>query len=259
MTKQFFINEITLNFNLREPHGFKPTRVYVVVRILGEQIKLTTCVKVYPQLWNVKKQEAIIGFNLSKLDIQNNKIVNKRIIEIRIAFEEFKSYICQNPNSIGNINQILKKYIYKGMAKKDEKSATILLNEAFNKAYSRNSNVKDSTKKQNYYRLKYFFLYIKEKSLKDDITLLTQDSLDDYQQFLLDKAAVSADKIAKNNISVRGGGIQSINDKCEIIKRLINDILSIDREYRALNISEIKYRKIEDSREQDDKKKSTIN
>lgn len=255
MNKQIFLNEITLNFNLREPHGNKPTCIYLVIRILGKQIKMAACVKVYPQLWDRKKQEAIIGFNLSKLDILNNNIVNKQIIAIRIAFEEFKSYICQNPNLIGNINQILRNYIYKNMAKKDDKSATRLLNEALSKAYSKNANVKDSTKKQNYYRLKSFFYYIKKNCLKDDITLLTQDNLDDYQQFLLDEAAIYAAEIAKNNTRIRGGGIQSINDKCEIVKRLINDVLSIDKEYRALNISEVKYRKIEDSREQDDKKR----
>ena len=75
-TGQIFFYEVQAKFNLREPKSNKPTNIYLVCRIDRKQIRLSTGVKVYPEHWNVKKQEAYISCRLSELDNLNNTIVN---------------------------------------------------------------------------------------------------------------------------------------------------------------------------------------
>ena len=67
MTHQVFINEIVkANFNLRQPKSERPTNIYLIVRINQKQAKLSTGVKVYPEHWNIKKQEAYISCRLTE-------------------------------------------------------------------------------------------------------------------------------------------------------------------------------------------------
>ena len=68
MEQQIFINEIQTSFVLRQPKSTKPTNIYLVCRIQGKQVKLATGVKVYPEHWNTKKQEAYISVSLTELD-----------------------------------------------------------------------------------------------------------------------------------------------------------------------------------------------
>ena len=69
MTHQVFINEIVkANFNLRQPKSERPTNIYLIVRINQKQAKLSTGVKVYPEHWNIKKQEAYISCRLTESD-----------------------------------------------------------------------------------------------------------------------------------------------------------------------------------------------
>lgn len=123
MTEQVFINEVVrANFNLREPKSRKPTNIYLVVRINQKQTKLSTGVKVYPEQWNLKKQEAFISCRLTESDNMNNIIANKKIIEIKKQFEDFKNYLCANPCELESAWGLLKKYIYKDKAmEKNEK------------------------------------------------------------------------------------------------------------------------------------------
>ena len=121
-TGQIFFNEVQAKFNLREPKSNKPTNIYLVCRIDRKQIRLSTGVKVYPEHWNVKKQEAYIGCRLSELDNLNNTIVNTKIIEIKNRFLQYKRYLCDNPNEIGNSVKILKKFIYKDTMEKEKQN-----------------------------------------------------------------------------------------------------------------------------------------
>ena len=114
MTHQVFINEIVkANFNLRQPKSERPTNIYLIVRINQKQAKLSTGVKVYPDQWNIKKQEAYISCRLTESDNINNTITNKKLLELRNQFEEFKRYLCDNPNKLENCWNILREYIYK--------------------------------------------------------------------------------------------------------------------------------------------------
>ena len=114
MTHQVFINEIVkAHFNLRQPKSERPTNIYLIVRINQKQAKLSTGVKVYPDQWNIKKQEAYISCRLTESDNINNTITNKKLLELRNQFEEFKRYLCDNPNKLENCWDILREYIYK--------------------------------------------------------------------------------------------------------------------------------------------------
>ena len=127
MIEQIFINEtVSANFNLRQPKSRKPTNVYLVVRINQKQAKFSTGVKVYPEQWNTKKQEAFISCRLTESDNINNIIANKKLIEIKKQFENFKNYLCTNPSELENGWELLKKYIYKDTAMKKDKKTNAL-------------------------------------------------------------------------------------------------------------------------------------
>ena len=114
MTHQVFINEIVkASFNLRQPRSKRPTNIYLIVRINQKQAKLSTGVKVYPDQWNIKKQEAYISCRLTESDNINNTICNKKLLELKSQFEEFKRYLCDNPSKLENCWELLRKYIYK--------------------------------------------------------------------------------------------------------------------------------------------------
>ena len=89
MQQQVFINDMRANFNLRRPKGDKPTNIYFVVRVGKRQLKLSTGVKVYPDHWNVRKQEAYISVRLSELDNLNNTIVNDKLEELKMTFSAY--------------------------------------------------------------------------------------------------------------------------------------------------------------------------
>ncbi len=94
MAGQVFINEIVkASFNLRQPKSKGSTNIYLIVRINQKQAKLSTVVKVYPDQWNIKKQEAYISCRLTESDNINNTIANTKLLELRNQFEEFKRYL----------------------------------------------------------------------------------------------------------------------------------------------------------------------
>lgn len=114
MTGQVFINEIVkASFNLRQPRSKRPTNIYLIVRINQKQAKLSTGVKVYPDQWNIKKQEAYISCRLTESDNINNTICYRKLLELKSQFEEFKRYLCDNPSKLENCWELLRKYIYK--------------------------------------------------------------------------------------------------------------------------------------------------
>ena len=42
MEEQYFFNEVQARFHLRKPKANKPTNIYLVCRINGKQVKLST-------------------------------------------------------------------------------------------------------------------------------------------------------------------------------------------------------------------------
>ena len=118
MTGQIFANEMKCYFNLRKPKECRPTNINMVTSINHKQVKLATGVKIYPNQWNMKKQEAYISIRLTELDNINNTVVNNKIRELKDCFVEFKEYLCDHPDEIENSVSLLKRYIYKDKMKK---------------------------------------------------------------------------------------------------------------------------------------------
>lgn len=182
MNAQFFINEIGCNFNLRNPKSEKPTNVYFVARVRSKQIKLSTGVRVYPDQWNVKKQEAYISCRLTELDNENNTIVNEKIGKLKLYFSEYKRYLCDHPEEIEHRAIILlKQYIYKDtMKKKTEKPATFIM-----KQIVEEKDTEESSKNQYRTNIDKFKRFLEENSIPDTWENMNLDTFAKYQQYLV--------------------------------------------------------------------------
>ena len=101
---------------------------------------------------------------------------------------------------------------------------------------------KESTRKTNQSSLNAFLSYIKNTNVGDAPKLLSQDGINDYQEYLL-----------KN-----GKGANVINMYCGLICRLINDILCVKSDFRKHKLSEVRYANIDDKRTKDDSKKRAL-
>ena len=238
MNEQVFFGDIRCNFNLRKPNRDKATNIYLVAYINGKQYKISTDVKVNPRYWNKAKNMAYIGFRLSKMDNNNNLVVNERIEEVKRQFMRFKAYICNNPTLITDAHNILKNYIRSD--KKIKGSAISLLWDAFGKMYP----LTNGTTRANKSRLNRFIDYIKKNGFADEpSTILSQPMLDKYKSHLINE-----------NVS----GVKNINDKCEIIARLINRKLAVSSEYKSYNIAKVEFVKLKDKRKKEDTKKTAL-
>ena len=93
MIGQIFFNEVKASFNLRKPKSDRPTNIYLVCRINKKQVKISTGVRVYPDQWKTKKQEAYVSPRLTELDNINNAIVKDELYIFIVDFIDFKCYI----------------------------------------------------------------------------------------------------------------------------------------------------------------------
>lgn len=216
MNAQFFINEIGCKFNLRKPKSEKPTNVYFVARVRNKQIKLSTGVRVYPNQWNVKKQEAYISCRLTELDNENNTIVNEKISKLKLYFSEYKQYLCDHPEEIERRAIILlKQYIYKDtMKKKTEKPATFIMKQIIEE-----KDIVDSSKSQYRSNINKFKRFLDEHSIPDTWESMNLDTFTKYQQFLIEEGKKDKDgKKASTIKNIIGGTLFPILRKAS--KRL---------------------------------------
>lgn len=160
MAEQYFFNEVQARFHLRKPKANKPTNIYLVCRINGKQVKLSTGVKVYPEHWNEEKQEAYISCRLSELDNMNNIITNEKLTELKASFVEYKYYLCQHPNEIEQGVELLRKFIYKDtMVKKQETENAI---HWLRNAIIADKNIGESTRADYIKQIKFFEIFLNE-------------------------------------------------------------------------------------------------
>ena len=94
MEKLISVKQVSLNFNLREPKGNKPTIVYCVIKYGIRQFKISTKLKVNSWQWNKKQQIPIITPNMSDEDRNNNMHLLKVISSIRLGYSDYLSYLC---------------------------------------------------------------------------------------------------------------------------------------------------------------------
>lgn len=202
MNEQKFYKEIEAHFNLRSNKTKKPEMVYLVVRIDGRQYKLSCGVKVYPQHWH--KGIAEESNMLCARDNKNNRIVNKKLIELKKRYSEFIAYICNCDNDITDMGDLLKQFIYKDMC--NNKSVIDYINEAFNDYYGKKAT--KATSRKNYKRDidNYFVAYVNTLQNKG-INVLKQEGFTKWVKWLQDNAT--------GNVA---------NRVTQLIVRLINNI-----------------------------------
>lgn len=233
MQKQLFISEISCNFNLRRPKVVnKPTNVYCVVYVGGKQHYFATGLKVLPSQWNKKKQIAEVSNTLTTLDNRNNNILNEKINQLRGYYKEYIEYLCSNPNDTDKLCN----FIYKDMKKEDNKQikATDLLERAL-EIYIKKGKTKTVSTLRGYdNKMNAFKKYIKDSKVDDNLELLTQRGINNYQEYL----QTEADKV---KVGKMGGGIEGINQKCQFIALLINKVLCSNNEFLNLSIQSVKY------------------
>lgn len=180
--QQFFLDEaIRMYFNLRQSKLDKPTIIYLVISTNGMKTKISTNVKVYPSQWNYRQYKAIISHRLTELDNHNNTIVNSKLNECTIAFNQAKNYLCQNPKALNQKIDIIKKYIYKvTMSKKRTDSP---LQWIFRKLEQK--TIKESSKITEYRILKSFQEYLNISNINlDNWDKLNLDLLMNYREYL---------------------------------------------------------------------------
>lgn len=210
MEEQVFF-DFELRFNLRQYKHNKPTIVYAVFTYEGKQIKVNTNTKVYPTQWNSKKQIAIISNGQTRLDNNNNKVVNDMIKKINIAFENEKLYLCNNVEEISNIifrikNAINPKYRNQ-MGKKNEPEATyILLDFASKKG--------KSTYEQYKTIINTFKTFLELKGIDNHLSSMNYKTFKAYQDYMCDEEPKRV-KTIDNKMSALIGLLRSVSKSKE--------------------------------------------
>ncbi len=251
MTKmeQIFIKELKGNFNLRRPRSTKPTPIYYVVYMDGIQHYFATGVRVYPSQWDKKKQIAVVSNTQSKLDNQNNGIVNSKLNLFTQHLSDYKSYLCNNPQDLCRAGEVLNNFFNKKMKNNSNKvkGTDVLVNalEYYYK-YIAKKPISPNTVRQSEYNLGHYLNYIKEQGISDDVNILTQEALNNYKKYLLDNSQNMEN-------GKRGGGIDSINHKCQIVALLINKVICCENDFLDYKVSPIKYNVVKENREQKEK------
>ena len=209
MERQIFINEMQARFNLRKPRSEKPTNLYLVCRINNKQVKLSTGVKIYPDHWNEKRQEAYISVRLSELDNINNTIVNKKITKLKEYFIEFKHYLCMHPDEIGESMKLLKQHIYKDKMKKElQKPVTFIMKQIIEA-----KTCAESSKKQYRSNIDKFERFLKENEIPNTWESMNLDTINRYQKQIIKENPLHPHNTLRNIIKGTIFNLLGIADK----------------------------------------------
>lgn len=251
MDKLKLFNSSSLNFNLREPNKNKSTNIYAVIKINKKQIKITTELKINSWQWDKKKQIPIINNKTNKEDRENLIYIFNILYDFRFAFLNYFLYICTNDlkPTEDNIKEYMFNFIKKNnMSNKEnlkvgdgrKPKATNLLKKAFQIYYKEmHTTIKESSIKANETRLKAFLDYCEEKE-KDALSMLSQIGINEYQDYLIKKS-----KREKEKGNKRYDSSKSINNKCELIERLVNKVMIGNSAFIRYHIKPIKYNQLE--------------
>ena len=209
MERQIFINEMQARFNLRKPRSKKPTNLYLVCKINNKQVKLSTGVKIYPDHWNEKRQEAYISVRLSEIDNINNTIVNKKITKLKEYFIEFKHYLCMHPDEIGESMKLLKQHIYKDKMKKElQKPATFIMKQIIEA-----KTCAESSKKQYRSNIDKFERFLKENEIPNTWESMNLDTINRYQKQIIKENPLHPHNTLRNIIKGTIFNLLGIADK----------------------------------------------
>ena len=261
MDKLKLFNSSSLNFNLREPNKNKRTNIYAVIKIEKKQIKITTNLKINSWQWDKKKQIPIIDNKTNKEDAETLMNTFNILYEFRFAFLNYFLYICTN--DLKPTEENIKEYMFNFLNKKimannenlkvgngRKPKATNLIKKAFEIYYKEmHTTIKESSIDANKTRLKAFLDYCSEIE-KDALSMLSQIGINEYQKYLIKKS--KAEKAKGNK---RYDSSKSINNKCELIERLVNKVMVGNSSFLRYHISPIKYNQLEEVNQKGEDKK----
>ena len=182
--------DFRLNFNLLNSDTKKATTIYAVVYYKRKQYRINTGVKVYSSQWNKKRQLAIVSAKQTKLDNYNNTIVNDKLKQILLSFEQSKIYLCEHIESISNLYEVLKQYINPNMAAKKNTKDSVPATTQMTLLLS--TVDKDSTR--NIYRgnISVFKRFLDDEKIPDAWSSITYENLEKYKEYLIAKGKVVA-------------------------------------------------------------------
>ena len=244
MSEQLFL-DFSLNFNLRQTRRNVPTIIYALFTFQGRRCKVNIGAKVYPAQWNKRRQIATVSNGQTRVDNRNNEIVNKRIRAVLAAFEEKKSYLCENLERMDFLLEELRQAInpnlktrHAAMKENNELSATLILSRMAE------SNIASESSKKIYLGyVSAFKEYLEAKGISDRLSAINRDVLEDYQQYLQER---------------RPAAVKTLLNKVKGIVTLINHA-NKDKSVRSnINTNGITYQEDNRSREQRKSKQVTL-
>ena len=193
--------QITLNFNLREPKGNKCTNIYAVIKIDGKQIKMPIGLKINSWQWDKKKQRPHLNNIMNVEEKENAMNVLTKINELNFAFSEWLLYICSSQMAADDndlIDYLKTKIKIEDMANKNAippkrgMTASKMLKEAFTKRYGTKempNKVKVSSWENYAKHVEQFINYIKENvGVYDSVATLSKKGIYNYKEWLEDNA-----------------------------------------------------------------------
>ena len=244
------VNNVSLNFNLREPKGNKATNVYAIIRLGKNQLKLPTKCKVNSWQWDKKKQLPIIIGNITVTDYRNNLKVFTILSKIRLDILKYYSYLCTSSENVTveELKDSIRKIVISIINDDDmndnnlSKSvvrtpkASTLINKAFDLYYGTyHKSTKEVSKSIEKGKLDAFIAYCDEKGL-NKTSSLSQKGLNKYQQYLINRSM---------ELGVKGDSNKTINTKCQIIARMINFMVG-NENFSRYKLSKVEYQALEE-------------
>lgn len=240
--------KLSLNFNLRQPKKTVATsQLYCIVAVNGKQSKVPMGLKVFAHQWDKRKQLCRVDHSMVQNDQVRNLEVNRKLSAIRCAYDELFCYLCGQDGTISAL-EIEREIRYKinsiisvDMASKRPPKRTVTASTLLKKAFTTLYGVKADGKVQG--TLKVFQIqlnaYLKfiDASRKGDTpqNFLTQVAINDY----------------KNHLRTTGIAAKTLNNKVQLIVRLINTIAETS-EGDNNGVVMVAYKPITDSRRNDE-------
>ena len=251
MEKLINTNDVSLNFNLRQPKGNKCTNVYCVLKVGNRQHKIAISCKVNSWQWNKRQQMPIVCANMTADDMANNIKVANVINQIKFGYMNYLSYICSAISITANevkesIANIINETITNDMANNENLSrngrpakATNVLKKAFDVYYTEvNPRAKESSKVVQKRIMLQYCNYCEEIG-KDSVNMLSQKGINDYKSYLI-----------KN-----GNSAKNVNNKVGVIVMLINNVIAVHNDFLRYKLAKVDYIKMQEIIQKGDDKK----
>lgn len=251
MEKLININDVSLNFNLRQPKGNKCTNVYCVLKVGNVQYKIAIGCKVNSWQWNKRQQMPIVSANMTADDMANNIKVANVINQIKFGYMNYLSYICSaisiTENEVKeNITNVITEIITNDMANNENLSrngrpskATNVLKKAFDVYYTEvNPRAKKSSKDVQRRIMIQYCNYCEEIG-RDSVNMLSQKGINEYKSYLI-----------KSRNSP-----QNVNTKVGVIAMLINNVIAVHNDFLRYKLGKVDYIKMQEVNQKGDDKK----